>query len=101
MRIEKALLLVGSLIGKQVRVVRSPDKGIIGLGGKVVDETLNTLVIEPDENSKKNGDHTVAKIGNRFAFNGITVDGNEIGFRPEDRLKKNWKKLDVIMRKNR
>lgn len=92
----KALVLMGELIGHETRVVKSPDRTLLGLRGPVVDETLNTLVI-----GRAGREIKVAKQGNMFEFGGTLVRGEEILFRPEDRIKKNWKRYDALMRKNR
>ena len=74
------------LIGLDVRVL-SPDKGMDGLAGRVVDETKNTLLVETSAGEKR-----VAKQGNRFAFrtgaHEEIVSGDEFTFQPEDRTKK-------------
>ena len=74
------------LIGLQVRVVRSSDPSQRDLSGRVVDETRNMLVVEVGGADKR-----IPKAGSRFRFDiqgGIEVDGDEIRFRPEDRVKK-------------
>lgn len=74
------------LIGLQVQVVRAPDPGQARLSGRVVDETRNLLVIETGGVEKR-----IPKQGARFRFEiqgGIEVEGDEIRFRPEDRIKK-------------
>ncbi len=74
------------LIGLQVEVVRATDPGQAHLAGKVVDETRNLLVIEAGGVEKR-----IPKQGARFRFQlqgGIEVEGDEIRFRPEDRVKK-------------
>jgi RNase P/RNase MRP subunit p29 len=53
-----------------------------------VDETKHTFLVEAAPGSPKR----VPKAGRRFEFlvgtERITIDGNEIMFRPEDRTKK-------------
>jgi len=74
------------LIGLQVQVVRASDPGQARLSGRVVDETRNLLVIETGGVEKR-----IPKQGARFRFEiqgGIEVEGDEIRFRPEDRIKK-------------
>jgi ribonuclease P protein subunit POP4 len=74
------------LIGLQVEVVRSTDPGQAHLTGRVVDETRNLLVIEAGGAEKR-----IPKQGARFRFQiqgGIEVEGDDIRFRPEDRVKK-------------
>ncbi len=74
------------LIGLQVRVVRATDPGQVQVSGRVVDETRNLLVIEAGGVEKR-----IPKQGARFRFDvqgGIEVEGDDIRFRPEDRVKK-------------
>lgn len=74
------------LIGLQVQVVRATDPGQVHMNGRVVDETRNLLVIESGGVEKR-----IPKQGARFRFEiqgGIEVEGDEIRFRPEDRVKK-------------
>ncbi|TLZ71709.1 MAG: ribonuclease P protein subunit [Methanobacteriota archaeon] len=73
-------------IGLQVAIVRASDPSLIGVQGLVVDETRNTVVVEAGGREKR-----VPKQGSRFRFQiqgGLEVDGDEIMFRPEDRVKK-------------
>ncbi len=74
------------LIGLEVAVLRSTDPSLVGVRGLVVDETRNTLVVEAGGREKR-----VPKEGARFRFEaqgGVEVEGEEILFRPEDRVKK-------------
>jgi ribonuclease P protein subunit POP4 len=74
------------LIGLQVEVVGSTDPTQLHVAGRVVDETRNLLVVEVAGATKR-----IPKQGSRFRFNvqgGVEVEGDEIRFRPEDRVKK-------------
>jgi ribonuclease P protein subunit POP4 len=74
------------LIGLQVEVVGSTDPSQLHVAGRVIDETRNLLVVEVAGAAKR-----IPKQGSRFRFNvqgGIEVEGDEIRFRPEDRVKK-------------
>ncbi len=74
------------LIGLQVEVLRATDPSQVHVAGRVVDETRNLLVIETAGAEKR-----IPKEGARFRFQiqgGLEVDGDEIRFRPEDRVKK-------------
>ncbi len=74
-------------IGLGVEVISSSHPGYLDIKGTVVDETRNTVVIESRGEEK-----TVPKPGNefRFTYGGkkIAVKGDEIQYRPEDRIKK-------------
>lgn len=94
------------LIGLNVKITNSSSRELIGLEGKVVDETKNLLVIETEKKEKKIRLPThrqssfqnvrllkIPKISSTFLFtleNGEKVElkGKEIAFRPEERTKK-------------
>lgn len=74
------------LIGLDVEVVVATDPTLRALSGRVVDETRNMLVIEVQGVEKM-----VSKKGSRFRFptrGGVEVEGEDILYRPEDRIKK-------------
>jgi len=74
------------LIGLEVEVLHATDPSQARVRGRVVDETRNTLVLEIQGDEKR-----IPKHGSRFRFEiqgGLEVDGEEIRFRPEDRVKK-------------
>jgi ribonuclease P protein subunit POP4 len=80
------------LIGLKVRIVESTNKKNKGIEGRVVYETRNMLIIE-----KKNGKEIkVAKNENIFSFNldgiWVRVDGKLLLGRPEDRIKKKFRR---------
>jgi len=74
-------------IGLEIEVIRSSHPGLQNLMGRVVDETRNTLTVEVDGSDKM-----IPKPGNEFQFtyqgDKITIKGDEIRHRPEDRIKK-------------
>lgn len=74
------------LIGLQVEILGATDPTHARLRGRVVDETRNMLVLEIQGEEKR-----IPKHGSRFRFDvqgGLEVEGDEIRFRPEDRVKK-------------
>ena len=78
------------LIGLPVRVARSSDPSLIGAAGRVVDETRNMLALSHDAGGRK---VWVPKQGCTFQFSlpggkSASIDGNDISFRPEDRVKR-------------
>jgi ribonuclease P protein subunit POP4 len=98
-KIRNILLL--ELIGTQLRVLQHTDPGLIGREGIVLDETKGTFLLE--NNGRRS---VVPKNGGRFRFTDlrgesltIEIDGSDILFRPEDRIKKLDKKENY--RKNR
>lgn len=81
------------LIGLSVKVVNSTHDGFIGIEGKVVDETKNTIKIEQKDETEK----IVPKRIATFHFNLpdgiiIEIEGKIIIARPEDRIKKKFRK---------
>ena len=74
-------------IGLDVAVSASTCPSQVGMRGRVVDETKNTMMIERDGTER-----VIAKAGCEFKFEedgqSHVVSGNEIRFRPEDRIKK-------------
>jgi ribonuclease P protein subunit POP4 len=75
-------------IGLNAKVVKSTNPNYVGISGKVIDETRNTLLIRHE-----NKDKVVVKNVAVFHFTMpdgtiVEVDGNIILGRPEDRVKK-------------
>jgi len=78
--------LKGELIGKEVVVVDSKNKSNIGIEGKIVNETKNTIwVSDKESNLKKLIKKNIVLL---FKNEKIKVDGKILVGRPEDRLKK-------------
>jgi ribonuclease P protein subunit POP4 len=108
MSIKPSNLLRHELIGLDVKVEKSTSRSLTGLGGKVVDESYNTLTIEvakkprkrkvkTKRKSKKSKPRLVEKVipksSSIFIFklpNGVKVQvvGRALVGRPEDRIKK-------------
>ena len=83
-------IVLHELIGLGVNVVNSSDPKQIGIEGKVRYETKNMLEIATKEGIKK-----VAKKISTFKFiagkDSYTVSGEEICFRPHERIEKSQK----------
>jgi ribonuclease P protein subunit POP4 len=83
------------LIGLDAKVVSSKNKDVVGVQGKVTDETRETIKL-----TTPNGEKTIIKNQSKFQFalpNGETVEVNGellIG-RPEIRIKKQIPKKRV------
>lgn len=82
-------IMYHELIGLQARVVRHTDRTLEGLCGRVVDETMNTLVIDISGRRV-----TVPKFGSRIIFKlpykDVEVRGEMLVGRPEDRVRR-WR----------
>ena len=81
-------ILQQEFIGLSAKVVRSPNSSLLGISGRVINETRNTLVIQ-----HKNRARTVAKNVAVLHFvmpDGTIVEitGKVIVGRPEDRVKR-------------
>ena len=80
-------------IGLNVHV-RSKKNASLDLKGTIIDETKNTIKIEGMDNSEK----IIPKKGTIFVFEipdgeKIEIDGDILSIRPEDRIKKRYKKI--------
>ena len=84
-------LPVHELIGLEVKVSRSVCSEYIGIYGTVIDETKNTFIIKTSE-----GERIIPKKGTTFIFminvkqvsKKVSIVGDDIMYRPEDRTKK-------------
>ena len=80
-------------IGLKVHATNMKNKSL-DLKGTIIDETKNTIKIEGVDNTEK----MIPKNGSIFVFeipNGekIEIDGDILSIRPEDRIKKRFKKI--------
>lgn len=82
---QERLFLAGELIGEQVVVEWSSDKGLAGLAGRIADESAGTFVLETPAGEKR-----VPKKACAFLFPGagVRVEGKLLLMRPEERTKK-------------
>ncbi|MGV8144398.1 MAG: ribonuclease P protein component 1 [Methanothermobacter sp.] len=80
-------------IGLPVEVVSSSHEGYEGIIGRVVDETKNTIKIEDSAGNEKIIPKKVA-IFHITLSDGtkVEIDGKLIAIRPENRIKKRYKK---------
>lgn len=81
------------LIGLYSEVTNSSNKFLIGISGDIIDETKKTISIETE-----NGIKLVPKnnsVFHLFLPNGewVEIEGKILVNRPEDRIKKKYKKL--------
>lgn len=75
------------LIGLDITIINAKNQDLIGLKGKVIDETKNTLTIEQDNKIKKILKDQVifnTKVDNKT----IQINGKLLLGRPEERLKR-------------
>jgi ribonuclease P protein subunit POP4 len=79
-------ILRHELIGLDVLVVRASNPGHVGVSGRIIDETRNTLVIRTERGEKR-----IPKRFSVFRFrlpDGTTVDvdGSSLEMQPERRI---------------
>jgi ribonuclease P protein subunit POP4 len=79
-------ILKRELIGQKITVAESKNKGLIGISGKVVDETKNMLAVD-DGKKVRNLQKNDIIIETTFEGNKIRLDGKHITKKPEDRIK--------------
>ena len=85
-------LLRDELIGLEIEVKESPNRYEEGIKGSVVDETKNTLKIRSEGDIK-----TIQKSGRMFVVvyknHKVMIKGDLFSGRPEERIKKNVRKI--------
>jgi ribonuclease P protein subunit POP4 len=83
-------IVLHELIGLDVEVTNCSDPDQIGISGRVVDETKNTLLIAAGKGTRR-----AIKKNSTFRFRkgskSFIVDGEEINFRPHERIEKSLK----------
>jgi ribonuclease P protein subunit POP4 len=70
-------------IGSELRVIDARNKSLVGLAGKIIDETKKSFVIRAGTEEK-----TILKAGASFMINNQSLRGDDLAQRPEDRVKK-------------
>jgi|TARA_Y100000310_G_scaffold159627_1_gene159241 ribonuclease P protein subunit POP4 len=75
------------LIGLTMEITEAKNKSLIGLKGKIIDETRNMLTLDTKKGIKKLIKSQV-KLKMKFKNKNIEIDGRLLVNRPEDRIKK-------------
>jgi len=75
------------LIGKRVRIKESRDPSLVHKSGTILDETMNTFLIEIEHKQKRIAKH-IATFEFEFEGKKFLINGSRLRFRPEDRIKK-------------
>ncbi|MCQ2737398.1 MAG: ribonuclease P protein component 1 [archaeon] len=86
------------LIGLEVQIVDSTDSYLIGLRGIIVDETKKTFLIQTNSSFNGKREKLIQKDISVFQFKVpdgtiVEIDGKILLNRPEDRIKKRYKKI--------
>ena len=74
-------------IGKELEVIEADNPSLVGIKGKVIDETKNMLIIERNNETKKLVKKQVT-IKVKIEDKEIIIKGEILQGRPEERLKK-------------
>ncbi len=87
-----------ALLGLRVCILLHPDPGLVGLCGRVIEETARTLVLELEDGRKVR----VVKRGGVFEFEvggkRVVVEGELIVGRLDERLKRLEKGRGLVVR---
>ena len=86
MQISSKKLLRQELIGTNIEIIDSKNKDLIGLKGKIINETKNMFMINNHKIKKIPKDKVIISI--EMNKNKIKIPGKYFIGRPEDRLKK-------------
>lgn len=74
------------LVGLRARVVESSDPSLVGIEGRIVEETARTFVVSTDD-----GEKTVPKEYTTFEFElpdaTVRVEGDAVDARPAERVR--------------
>lgn len=73
-----------NLIGKNIEITKSKNKSLVGLKGRIIDETKNMIILDNQKKLIKSQSTFKIKIKN----NTYEIDGKVLQTRPEDRIKK-------------
>ena len=79
-------ILRHELIGSHIRIVDAKNKSLIGLYGKIIDETKNTFTIKNHTSKKVIKDQVTLLV--KMENETIKIEGNVLVNKSEDRLKK-------------
>ena len=71
------------LIGLEIEITISKNPNLVGLKGKIIDETQNTITIKTKIGNKK-----IIKSQIKMKIKNQETEGKEIVGRPEERIKK-------------
>lgn len=69
------------LIGSTIQIVQSTNKSLNNLSGRVVDETKATITLATQKGEKKIMKHAIT-----ITLNGLTIKGNQLFGRIDERL---------------
>ena len=71
-----------ALVGETAEITEAKNKTLVGVKGRIIDETKSTITIQDGNKTKK-----IIKEQVKITINGKTIDGKNIIGRPETRIK--------------
>jgi ribonuclease P protein subunit POP4 len=83
-------ILRHELIGLECEIVNSKNESQIGIKGKIIDETMKTVVLYDGKQKRIQKNGTVFRL--TLDNCKVDVDGSKLVARPEDRIKKKYRK---------
>ncbi len=81
-------ILRHELVGLQAKVEGSPDRSLVGLSGKITDETQKTLTLTGLKGSKKVPKENTTLSIHTDSGDELLINGSLLLGRPEERIKK-------------
>jgi len=75
------------LIGLNTEIVEAKNKALVGLKGKIIDETKNLFLIQTKKGEKKVLKDQIT-MNLKVKDKKVQIEGKELVGQPEDRLKK-------------
>lgn len=78
-------LVLHEFIGLDTKVEKSTDPTMVGLSGRIIDETKNMLIVNTNNGVKKIAKN-ICKLGFNIQGESVQIDGKQITKRSEDRL---------------
>jgi RNase P/RNase MRP subunit p29 len=70
-------------IGRELQVKQAKNKSLEGLKGMIINETKKTFTIRTNNSEEKQ----IPKKECKFMISGSEINGSDIDFRPEERIK--------------
>ncbi len=89
--ISRENIMAHEMIGLEVRVAKSTDRGRQGVKGRVVDETKNVFVVENMEGAEMKVPKAECEFEFTLGSEKVLVDGRKILYAPAQRVKALWR----------
>jgi len=86
MKVNHDNLLTESIIGLQAKILESPDKTLQGVGGTVVFETKNMILLRKDSIIRQIAKSVATRVEIQTCSCACFISGSALIGRPEDRI---------------